>query len=59
MGTVEGPGYPSRVVVAHDFSIPSVCGPIFARITSDNYDFLSCHLFDEIQVEFELSSCGA
>lgn len=59
MGTVGGPGYPSRGVVAHGFSIPGVCGPNLARITSDNYDFLSRHLFDEIRVEFELSSCGA
>ena len=36
MGAVEGPGYASSAVVAHDFSIPGVCGPNLTRIASDN-----------------------
>ena len=45
MGAIEGPGYASWAIVAHDFSTPGVCGPNLACIASNNWDFLSHNLF--------------
>ena len=58
MGTTEGPGYASWVVVVHDLSLPGTCGPNLAHITSDNWGFLSRRLFDETRVESKISFYG-
>ena len=59
MGAAAGLGYVSQVAAVGGLSLPGACGPNLACIASDNYGLLSRCLFDETQVESELSSYGA
>ena len=59
MGATGGLGYVSQVMVIGDFSLLGSCGPSLARIAFDNWGLLSRCLFNERQVEFELSSWEA
>ena len=59
MGTAARLGYVSRVAAVGGLSLPGACGPNLTRIASDNCGLLSRCLFDETQVESELSSYGA
>ena len=59
MGTTGGSGYISQVVATGGLVFPGSYGPSLARIASDNWGLLLRCLFDERQVESELSSWGA
>ena len=59
MGATKGSGYVSQVVATSGLVFPGSCGPSLARIAFDNWGLLSRCLFDERQVESELSSWEA
>ena len=59
MGATEGPGYAFWFMVVRSLFLLGACGPNLACIASDKWGLLSHCLFDETQVEFQLSSCSA
>ena len=59
MDVTKGSGCAPQVVATGGLGLPGSCGPSLVRIALDNWGLLSRCLFDERQVESELSSWEA